>query len=60
MDLESLYEKELNAIEDDYCEGRLSEKQYNDELKALDLDYHSMIEEEAAMAYENVMESYYG
>ena len=49
-------EREEDALEQDLAEGRISQSEFNKEMRELQMDYRASAEESAMDAYQNELE----
>lgn len=50
------YDREMEAIEDDYANGDLTVTEFNQAIREVESDYRAAAEESAQSAYDNEME----
>ena len=53
------YDRELRALEDELQQGRISQAEYNAEVKALERYYREAAEEAARDAYDRELTTWY-
>lgn len=52
----SQYERELKLVENDFFEGNISAKEYNEQIREIERDYREMARESAQDAHERELD----